>query len=227
MPNYPTFPSQPFTGNLIGLVSAGPPDLRASSSTAPYYQARIDRMYGRHLAGLGDDQEAAPEPDYALNELRQMAEMDDVNGNGVFDQPGTRPNLHRDAGIFAGRYSIPGYIDREISYKESEILDATTGRPVVYVPSGAVSQDSAAQVAHIESGMYAPPRPVLLHQGGRALRTRSTVNVAQHAVPVLAKSATPVSGMPFGLSYNAAAVLLGVAGLAGTVAYLTLRKKKG
>jgi hypothetical protein len=225
MSNYPTYPTQPFTGNLIGLVSAGPPDLRASSSTAPYYQGRIDRMYGRHLAGFGEVQDEAAEPDYTLNELRIMAEMDDVNGNGVFDQPGTRPNLYRDAGIFAGRYSIPGYIDREVTYRESEIIDATTGRPVVYVPSGAVAIDSAAQVAHIEGGRYNAPAPPFRHSGGRLLPQQSTVNVMQSPVPVTKQAPPAVAGLPFGMSHTAAAVLLGALGLAGTVAYFTMRKK--
>lgn len=225
MPRYPNYPSQPYTGYPPGLISAGPADLRASSGTAPYYQDRIDRMYGRHLAGFGEVQDEAADEGYALNELRLMEEMDDVRGNGVFDPPGTKPNLYRDAGVFAGRHGIPGYIDREVVYKPSEVIDATTGRPVVYVPSGAVAIDSAAQVAHIEGGMYAPPRPVLDSQGGRILGGRPTWNVMQHPSRPKAKSAPAVSGLPFGLSWNSAAVLAGVLGLAGTVAYFTMKKK--
>jgi hypothetical protein len=223
MPTYPNYPTLPFTGNPPGLVSAGPRDLRASSSTAPYYQQRIDRMYGRHLAGFGEVQDEAADSGFALNELRLMAQADDVSGNGVFDPPGTKPNLYRDAGVFAGRYGIPGYIDRERSYKLSEVVDATTGRPVVYVPSGAVSIDSAAQVAYVERGQYDPPRPLMSAMRAHRLPERSTVNTMQAPQPVEAPKA--VSGLPFGMSYNSAALVAGVLALGGTVAYLALRKK--
>jgi hypothetical protein len=183
-------------------------------------------MYGRHLAGFGEVQDEAVDQGYALNELRLMEHMDDVKGNGVFDQPGARPNTYPDAGVFGGRYGLPGYIDREVSYKLSEVVDATTGRPVVYVPAGAVSMDSAAQVAYIEGGMYPPPRPVLDSQSGRVMRKRSTENVMQNPASISKLGPKSISGLPFGLSYNSAAVLVGVVGLAGAVAYMTLRGKK-
>lgn len=226
MPYYSTHPSQPFTGNPPGLVSAGPADLRASSSTGPYYQARIDRMYGRHLAGFGEVQDEAVDQGYALNELRLLEHQDDVKGNGVFDPPGTHPNLYRDAGVFAGRFGLPGYIDREVMYKVGEVVDATTGRNVAYVPSGAVAIDSAAQVAYLEGQRYAQPSPVLRTREGRKLPCRPTWNVAQHAGRQNTKGDPSISGLPFGLSYNQAALLAGVIGFAGAVAYVTLRKRK-
>lgn len=230
MSRYPTYPSQPFTGSLPGVVAAGPPDLLASSSTGPYYQARIDRMYGRHLAGFGEVQDEAAEPEFALNELRLASQMDDTVGNGVFDSPGTKPNRYPDAGIFAGRWGLPGYIDREVSYQVSEVIDATTGRNVVYVPSGAVPLDSAAQIAYLEKGLYAPPTPPMLARETHPLRsspTWDTMQVPQAVTKRREKAAktTGVSGLPLGLSYNTAAVVLGLVGLAGTVAYFTMRKK--
>jgi len=227
MPRYPNYPSQPFTGNLPGLVAMGPADLRASSSTAPYYQARIDRMYGRNLAGLGGQQvevqDEAAEPAWADNELKLLKELDDVTGDGVFDPPGTKPNFYRDAGVFAGRWGAPGYIERERSFHLSEIVDATTGRPVVYVPSGAVSMDSAAQVAYIENGRYPAPVPVLNSQEGRQLPRRSTVNVMQNPEPVTSASGT--GALPFGLSWNAAAAIAGALGLAAGVTIALARRK--
>jgi hypothetical protein len=226
MPYYPTYASQPFTGNPPGLVSAGPADLRASSSTGPSYQARIDRMYGRHLAGLGEVQDEAVDQGYALNELRLMEHLDDVSGNGVFDPPGTHPNLYRDAGVFAGRFGIPGYIDREVMYKVGEVVDATTGRNVVYVPSGAVAIDSAAQVAYIEGQRYAAPSPVLRTREGRKMRGVPTWNAEQHAGRQPSAGSPSISGLPFGLSYNSASLLAGIVGLAGAVAVVALLRKK-
>ena len=225
MPYYPMHPSQPFTGNPPGLVSAGPSDLRASSSTGPSYQARIDRMYGRHLAGFGEVQDEAVDQGYALNELRLLEHMDDVKGNGVFDPPGTHPNLYRDAGVFAGRFGVPGYIDREVMYKVGEVVDATTGRNIAYVPAGAVAIDSAAQVAYIEGGRYAQPEPVIRTREGHVMRSQPTWNAEQHQGRSPSQGSPSISGLPFGLSYNQAAVLAGLVGLASAVAYVALRKK--
>lgn len=183
-------------------------------------------MYGRHLAGFGEVQDEAAEPTWAANELDLLAHMDDVKNNGVFDAPGTKPNLYRDAGVFAGRFGVPGYIDREKSYKLSEIIDSTTGRPVVYVPSGAVSMDSAAQVAFIEQGQYAPPRPLMDSQSGALVRSTPTWDVMQNPKPVPAPATDGLGQLPFGLSWDTAAVIAGVLAVAGGVAYVALSSPK-
>jgi hypothetical protein len=172
------------SGNLPTPEQMGPPDLYPSSSTGPRYQQRLDRMYGRHLAGLEKPVGSDAEPAYALNELKLMAEMDDSQGNGVFDPPGTRPNIYPDAGIMASSYSIPGYLARERMWQKSEVIDGNTGRPIVPVNSGSVSMDSTAQVAFVEGGMYAPPRPYLDQYSERHMSAESTVNVAQNPVPI-------------------------------------------
>jgi len=186
---YPVYPSTILNGNLPTMPEMGPPDLRPTSSTAGYYQGRLDSMFGRHLAGaekpVGDDRE----PAYALNELRLMAELDDTNGQGIFDPPGTKPNNYPDAGVFAQSWGMPGYLHREKMYAPSEIIDGTTGRPVIYVNGGAVSLDSAAQIAFIESGRYNPPRPVLDRFREIPVEDSSTVNVRQNPVPI-----TPTAG---------------------------------
>lgn len=184
MPLYPVYPSQPNSGDLPTQVNMGPFDLYPTSSTAPAYQENFDMMYGRHLAGAEKPVGSDDEPAYALNELRLMAEMDDVDGNGVFEQPGSRPNIYPDAGIFASDYSVPGYLHRERMYAPSEIIDANTGRPVTYVNGGTVSMDSTAMVAFMEGGMYAPPRPYLDMYSEHDMSKRSTVNVAQNPVAV-------------------------------------------
>ena len=190
---YPVYASTILDGNLPTMPEMGPPDLRPTSSTAGYYQERLDSMFGRHLAGaekpVGDDRE----PAYALNELRLAAEMDDVNGSGIFDPPGTKPNNYPDAGVFAMSWGMPGYLHREKMYAPSEIIDGTTGRPVTYVNGGAVSMDSAAQIAFIESGRYNPPRPVLDRFREIPVEDSSTVNVRQNPVPV-ARTQVSTSG---------------------------------
>jgi len=165
MPNYPRYPAQPYTGDLPSMVAVGPSDTRYSSGTSEAYSAPFDRRYGRRLAGTDMDvSDESSDPGWASNELNLLAEMDDIQSNGVFDPPGTHPNVHPDAGVFAARYSLPGYHAREVPFSLTEVVDATTGRRVVGVPSGAVSLDSAAQIAFIEQGRYSTPENVVRWQ---------------------------------------------------------------
>lgn len=185
MPRYPNYPSQPRDGALPRMHEVGPSDLRYSSGTAPHYAQLIDQRYGRNLAGSDVEvQDEGSEQGWAINELNLMAEQDDVQGAGVFDPPGTKGNIHPDAGVFSGRYGIPGYLARERMYAESEVKDVTTGRPVVYVNGGAVAMDDAAQVAFLERGAYAPPQPILNNVDGQGMGFRSTVNVMQSPLPI-------------------------------------------
>lgn len=179
-PNYPKYPSQPNRGNLPGMVAMGPPDLRASSSTAPYYQGRIDRAHGRYLAGLGSSE---MEPVYAYNELAVMNEMDDVQGNGIFDPYGSQKNVHPGAGVFAVNYSLPGMHARERPFGFSEERDATTGRPVRAVPSGAVANDSSAQIAFLEQGLYPRPQP-MMQLAKQQTQFAQTANVMQNPMAI-------------------------------------------
>jgi hypothetical protein len=125
------------------MKAMGPPDLRPSSSTAPYFKRKIDAAHGRNLAGLGSTS-MDMEPAYAYNELKVLDEMDDVQGNGIFDPYGAQKNIHPGAGVFATNYNLPGYQARERPYGFSEERDVTTGRPIRVVPGGAVANDSAA-----------------------------------------------------------------------------------
>jgi hypothetical protein len=163
----------------------GPSDARASSGTSFYHGRKLASQSGRHLAGADievEDEDSVPA--YAINELNLIAEGDDVQGNGVFDPPGTLPNVHADAGVMAGRFAWPGYLARERVFQKSEVIDVTTGRPLVYVNGGAVAMDSAAQIAFLERGAYSAPRPVISAAGERNLRSRSTVNVRQNPIPI-------------------------------------------
>jgi hypothetical protein len=197
MPKYPSYPTQPFTGNLPSMWSKynRASDLTYTSSTAPHYQSKIDAAHGRRLAGTDDEvQDEQSEQGWAANELAVMAEMDDVQNDGIFDPPGTRPNIYPDAGILAARFDIPGYLARERMYAKSEVIDSTTGRPVVYVNGGAVSMDSAAQIAFLERGMYAPSQPVIGAARARDMAPRSIVNV--RVSPQAIGQEAPATGMP-------------------------------
>lgn len=81
------------------------------------------------------------------NELNLLSAADDVQGNGIFDPEGSHGNVHPDTGIFADHESLPGYIVRDRFYQPSQVIDGTTGDPIMYVPSGAVAIDAAQRVA--------------------------------------------------------------------------------
>lgn len=242
-PSYPVYPSVILNGDLPTQMNMGPFDLYPSGSTGPAYQRRFDLQYGRHLAGVEKPMGSDDEPAYALNELRHMAEMDDVDGNGVFDPPGSRPNTYPDAGIMASSYSKPGYLARDRMYAPSEVIDANTGRPIEYVNGGMVSMDSTAEIAFIEGGAYRPPRPYLDMLSEQTMSQESTVNVAQNPIPVrLSAPPSQRSEAPMLLPPNAAnsgataglgemsstaklALVLGIAGLGAGVVYALAKPK--
>ncbi len=178
---YPFYPSQPFTGTPLTGKQGGPPDARFTSLTAPEYQAPIDRRYGRALAGDTSVQaKESPDNAWAVNELEALRQLDDVQGDGIFDPPGTHPNIYPDAGVLAARYALPGYHVREVPFKFSEVRDATTGHPIIPVPNGAVSIDTPAKLAQLERFQYAPAQPIVWSNRGGQVSSQSTANVVQN-----------------------------------------------
>lgn len=231
MPSYPTYPSQPFTGNPPSMWSDvnRASDTRYSSSTAPFYQARIDKAHGRHLAGSDEEvQDEQANDGYALNELRLMAEMDDVQGNGVFDNPEvTPPNIHPDAGIFQVRFSLPGYSARERMFMPSEVRDVTTGRPIIPVPNSPIAFDTNEQVAYIERGLHQPFGPVVEQTSRGDMPYESIVNVVQN--PEQIKVGVPRATNGFGQAPGdgkRTALLVGGAAVAAGVLWFALKGKK-
>jgi hypothetical protein len=213
-PNYPVYPKQPFTGDLPSMLDVGPPDARYSSGTANYYKRRWNMAHGRNLAGLpvaeamaaadAEKKETSLAAD-ARDQLQALALDDDVEGNGIFEPPGTLPNVYTDSGIFASSYSLPGYYARERMFEDSEVIDATTGRPIRPVPSGAVAMNDAAQIAFLERGLYQPPKPAYGPPNTR-VRSVNTADVMQHPIAV-GQTTSP----------NTAGKLLLGAGLVGLV----------
>ena len=148
------------------------------------------------------------EPAYAYNELAVMAELDDIQGNGIFDPYGAQKNINPGAGVFAANYSLPGMHARERPFGFSEERDITTGRPIRVVPSGAVANDSSAQIAFLEKGLYPRPEPMV---GLATHRTpfKETWNVMQNPAAIGADGEAVV---PKKISYLTLALLgIGVA----------------
>lgn len=96
--------------------------------------------YGRQLRGVG----LGLVPDTSVygdswagqdHAARQAAQDDDVAGNGIFDGPGAPPTAHAGSGVFESHFGLPGYLYREVPTQPSEVLDTTTGMPIVYQPN--------------------------------------------------------------------------------------------
>lgn len=66
-------------------------------------------------------------------ELLEANEDDDTYGAGLFDE---RNNVHAKDGIFADRFSLPGYLAREPGTGPSEVIDWQTGTPIASVAAG-------------------------------------------------------------------------------------------
>lgn len=171
---YPAHPSQPYTGSPFPY-DQGPPDALPSQLNPRLYGPT---GRGRNLAGLGDDE---PIParmnadgkyqDYP-NELDALQVVDDVDGNGIFDPHGTHGNIHPDAGIFSDAASLPGYLARERFFAPSEVIDVTTGQPVMFVPGNAFMLDPRTDDMLSAAALYNPGLP---ETGGEQTRLRSTV----------------------------------------------------
>lgn len=126
------------TGIQVTPYAFGPPALRPSQMNPRFTRSVQGRQLG-DTSHEGIDSMNAEGIETYPNELDQLALEDDIVGNGVFDPNLTHGNNHPDAGIFADRVGLPGYIARETFYAPSEVQDLTTGQPVMVVPGGAVA----------------------------------------------------------------------------------------
>jgi len=228
MPHYPVYPTQPRSGNLPSMWSDvnRSSDTRYSSGTAPYYAGQIDSAHGRHLAGIGEVQDEGAEQGWALNELRVMAEMDDVQNDGIFDPPGSPPNIYPDSGVFAQARSLPGYLARERMFQPSEVRDVTTGRQIIPVPNSPVAFDTSAQVAFIERGMF-PVSPIVSDVSTGLMRGRSTVNIMQNPQAISGFGDATAAPVPAAPSPWMKLLATGVAvGAAGGILYALTRKRR-
>lgn len=206
-PPYPTYLREPFTGDLPSQFGPeiGPPDFLPSGMNPSY--GIYAGAYGRQVTGLdGVDMQNADHgiKDYA-NELDTLAVADDVQGNGLFDPPGSHGNVHPDYGIFADHESLPGYVAREKFYTASEVIDATTGGRTMFVPGGAVSIDDAQRKAYAETLLWDLPPGVNPWQP-ETVPNQSTV------IPRNAEWG--IGAVGGGMSHNEKFVIAAAAGLA-------------
>lgn len=193
MMQYPSYPTQPQSGGLPSPEAFGPGDLHPAGTNHHYDAYNLTR--GRYLGSLGQAPPSGPAQfpsadrnikDYP-NELDALAELDDVQGNGIFDAPGTHGNIHPEEGIFADRESLPGYLAREQFFAPSEVVDVNTGEPVMYVPGNAFMLDPRTQWMLDQVKLYEPGLP---STGGHGVPQVSTVEPGQPAWPVRAYGQT-------------------------------------
>lgn len=192
--------SQPNGGSVPSMVEMGPYDLLPGQHNPFYDVYSLSR--GRYLGSLGQDAsqptQAPPSADAGVkpedymssvqramkdypNELDALTAEDDVQGNGIFDAPGTHGNIHPDEGIFADRESLPGYLARERFFEPSEVIDINTGEPVMYVPGNGFMLDPRTQWAVDQINLYEPGMP---NTGGAGVEQVSTVEPRQPGWPV-------------------------------------------
>lgn len=145
------------------------------------------------------------------NELDILQQADDVDGNGVFDPAGSHGNVHGDYGVFADHVSLPGYVERDRFYQPSEVIDATTGNKVVYVPGGAVAIDRAQRRAFRQLDDFWELPPSMNPFPTEDLAFESTVIPDQPAWPVGQANGDANGGMPTWLKYSLATVAIGAA----------------
>lgn len=122
------------------------PDNFPSGSNLSFLKANA-MPYGRQFRDFG----ALPETDqhgdsWAGDDpaLRDAVDADDVVGNGIFDGPGAPPTAHAGTGVFESKFSLPGYLYREQPTRPGEVIDTTTGSPVVFQPNAGGSWFSDA-----------------------------------------------------------------------------------
>jgi hypothetical protein len=213
-----------FYGDLPPAPITAAPDLRPSGMNPAY--SVYAGAYGRNLAGLGemniDDMNAEGIENYP-NELDTLQVADDVVGNGVFDPHGSHGNIHPDQGVFQDHQSLPGYIDRDLFYAPSEVVDATSGRQVMYVPGGAVAIDEAQKRAFDDRLLWELPPGV---------NPWEPKNVPFDSMWRPQEASWPISGFgqpePSGLGGKGIYIAAGVVGLAvGIFLATVMQKKKG
>ena len=151
-------------------------------------------------------------------------ELDDSVGNGVFDGAGAAPIQHAGNGVFEAHYAEPGYLYRERMGEPSEVIDATTGNPIVYHPNAGQSSHEDILRTYRRWDQETPRYygPMRSRQPGSVL-TRSTANAATPPASIsplkgLGQSLTDSSSL---LPYAVGGLLLGVA--AG-ILYTSMKK---
>lgn len=157
------------------------------------------------------------EQDVYPGELDLLAEVDDANGNGIFDAANAQPNIHPDAGVFAQNFSRPGYLARERQFYPSEVLDVNTGLPTIYTPANATYLDPRTPAVLRDRNLYEPGWP---STGGQSTPAASTWIPDQAALAI--------GDIAPGEEKHGLAIMVGIAGVGlGIFAATVLMGKKG
>lgn len=107
----------------------------------PEAEQRFRSQNGDYLNGVDDMMRDTSIVENAEHqEVYDAEEQDDVLGSGIFD-PSRRPGTaNTNMGVLASRYSLPGYIAREVPFTTSQdVTDLTDNASVVSVPGGGMA----------------------------------------------------------------------------------------
>jgi len=131
-------------------------------------RARSAAEHGRYLSGV-DNMSTQKAPSENLVEKAEHAEIfdmeaqDDVLGSGIFDPYHRGGTANRNAGVFASKNSLPGYLAREVPFTAStEVTDLADGAAVVTVPAGGMAYvEQGGRLADMNYPGPIPQPPVL------------------------------------------------------------------
>lgn len=126
----PRFDSTPVCGKT---VYSTPVDQRPSAFNHSYTRASA-MPYGRQMRGMDGIPDGPFHDSWGGKDLavQEASIADDNVGNGIFDGPGAPPVQNAGSGVFEARYAEPGYLYRERAGLPSEVLDQTTGEPLIF-----------------------------------------------------------------------------------------------
>lgn len=128
----PLYAQDYFDRNLAHIISSN-----------PHTVATMRKRYGRYLAGFGNEDmsgQVGYDPAYQGRHVYDLEKEDDTFGSGIFDPSGRGGTGNANLGIFAGHYSLPGNVAREVPFTVSkDVTDITDDAAVVTVPGGGMA----------------------------------------------------------------------------------------
>jgi len=158
-----TSADQPYDGPMIDPdpVSRYMP---RTGQLNPVDEYRLKRQEGTYLSGVDNMRDGRDIVERAEHqEVYDAEEQDDVLGSGIFD-PERRPGTaNTNMGVLQSRYSLPGYVAREIPFTTSQdVTDLTANASVVSVPGGGMAYVEAyGRLVGPASLGPQPPRPMI------------------------------------------------------------------
>jgi hypothetical protein len=125
----PLYARDYFDRNLAHITSSNPDTV-----------ASMKKRYGRYLSGFGSEDMSGStgyDPAYQGEHVYDLEREDDTFGSGIFDPKGRGGTDNPNMGIFAGHYSLPGFVARDVPFTvQKDVTDITDNAAVVSVPGG-------------------------------------------------------------------------------------------